>query len=187
MIGRIARVVPGGPAEAALVAEIRRLQSADRLAPVWVVVGGPVVGLSLRRRLAADGAFAAVRFTPLGVLVQQLGGRAGALGGRLPLSEAGLRAAARVALASAPGVLEPVASHPATEASVAATYRDLRRASAAELDRLAAASARAADVVALVRVMRRILEAHYYDPSDLLEAAGIPHRGVHGGRAGWAR
>ncbi|MGD0592521.1 MAG: PD-(D/E)XK nuclease family protein [Acidimicrobiales bacterium] len=171
MAGRIERVLPGAPAEAALTAEIRRVQGRDRLAPVTVVVRSPIVGLSLRRRLAEEGAFAAVRFAPLQALLLQVGGIAAAAGGRQPLTQVALRAAARVALGEVPGVLGPVARHPATEASLAATYHDLRRASEAELDGLAADSVRARDVVALVRAIRRLLGADYYDATDLIKAA----------------
>src|ERR1700689_5447319 len=120
MAGRIERVAPGAPAEVALAAEIRRVQEADRLAPVWVVVGGPITGLSLRRRLAGDGAFAAVRFSSLLALIQQIADVRAAAGGggRRPLNQVALRAAARVALAEVPGLLGPVARHPATEASL---------------------------------------------------------------------
>ena len=180
MAGRIERVQPGAPAEAALGSEIRRVQSADRLAPVTVVVRSPIVGLFLRRRLAEEGAYAAVRFGPLHALVQQLGGTAAAVGGRQPLTQVALRAASRVALAEVPGVLRPVAGHPATEASLAATYQDLRQARAAELERLASDSLRARDVVALVRAIRHRLEADYYDPTDLVEAAiACLGEGVH--------
>ncbi|MGC9960317.1 MAG: PD-(D/E)XK nuclease family protein [Acidimicrobiales bacterium] len=171
MAGRIERVIPGVAAEAALVDELQRVHVADRLAPVWVVVRSPIVGLSLRRRLVERGAFAAVRFAPLAALVQQLGAAGAARGGRRPLTPVAVRTAARVALGVVPGVLAPVAGHEATEESLATTYRDLRRASAVELDRLASTSARAGDVVALVRAMRQLLEAGYHDSDDLLRAA----------------
>jgi RecB family exonuclease len=163
-------VVPGAAAEAALVAEIRRLQAGDPLSPVWVVVPRPVVGLSLRRRLAEGSAVAAVRFSPLGELVRRLGS-ATAAGGREPLGPVALRAAARVALGEVPGVFAPVARHPSTEAGLAAAYRDLRRATKSELDDLAATGERAASVVQLVRTMRTLIEGHFYDGTDLLEAA----------------
>jgi RecB family exonuclease len=171
MAGRIERVAPGTAAEAALAGEIGRAQATDRLAPVWVVVGSPIVALSLRRRLAAEGAFASVRFTPMNALLQHLGGAGAAAGGRRPLTQVALHAAARVALSESPGLLGPVAGHPATEASLAATYRDLRRLSDEELNRLASASGRAHDVVALVRVAARLLEVDYYDTADLRVAA----------------
>jgi ATP-dependent helicase/nuclease subunit B len=173
-------VVPGAAAEAALASEIRRLQAGDPLSPVWLVVPCPIVGLSLRRRLAQGGAFAAVRFSPLGVLVQKLGSVA-AVRGREPLGPVARRAAARVALGEVPGVFSSVARHPATEASMASVYGDLRRASAAELDVLAAPGGRGADVVKLVRAMRRLLAGDYYDTSDLIEAAVAQLDGDAGG------
>jgi RecB family exonuclease len=163
-------VVPGAAAEVSLAAEIRRLQAGDPLSPVCVVVPRPIVGLSLRRRLAEGGAFAAVRFCLLGVLVQRLGS-AEAASGREPLGPVARRAAARVALGEAPGVFDSVARHPSTEASLASAYGDLRRATESELDALAASGERGAAVVHLVRTMRRLLEGGYYDTTDLIRAA----------------
>jgi hypothetical protein len=169
--GRIERVAPGGQAESALVEIIRGLQATDRLAPVWVVVPSRIVGLSLRRRLVEESAFAGVGFTPIGALSQVLGGTDLAIAGRQPLSPVALRAAARVALAEAPGVLDQVAHHATTAAGLASTYRDLRRLSEQDLDRLASASNRAHDIVRLTRRMRTLVETTYYDSTDVLEAA----------------
>lgn len=171
MAGRIERVAPGAEAQAALAAEVRRVQGADPLAPVFVVVRSSIVGLFLRRCLVEGGAFAAVRFAPLTALFQQLGGAGAAAGERQPLSDVALHAAARVALFESPGLLGPVASHPATQASLVSTYRDLRWVSEAELDRLAASSTRAFDVVGLVRKVRHLLAETYYDAPRLIEVA----------------
>jgi ATP-dependent helicase/nuclease subunit B len=168
---RIQRVVPGEHAEAVAVAVIRQLQGASPLAPVWVVVRTALVGESLRRRLAEDGAFAAVRFSPLGALVRQVAGAGPFLDGRQPLSPVALRAAARVALDEAPGLLGPIAGQAATEAALASTYRELRSLRQGDRDRLAGASARARDVVRLLGRMQRLLAARFYDGADMLDAA----------------
>ncbi len=169
--GRIERVGPGARSEDLLAAEIRAIQAGDRLAPVFVVVRSSIVGLRLRRRLAEERAYAAVRIASLQVLVGQLGGRDAAAGGRRPLSQVALRAAARVALSEIPGPFAPVASHPTTEASLAATYTDLRWVGETELGHLRASSARAAAVVALTLRMRELLEPGFYDDARLVEAA----------------
>ncbi|MGD0082514.1 MAG: PD-(D/E)XK nuclease family protein [Acidimicrobiales bacterium] len=171
MAGRIERVVPGAHAEAALAAAIGRLQGSDRLAPVFVAVRTPTVGLSLRRRLALEGAFASVRFAPLGALVTALGVAEAASGARQPLTKAALRVAARLVLSEAPGLLAPVAGHAATEASLVATFRDLRWAHDDDLGRLSASSGRAHDVVHLIRRMRQLLEGRFYDSADLVRSA----------------
>ncbi|MHB1885134.1 MAG: PD-(D/E)XK nuclease family protein [Acidimicrobiales bacterium] len=171
MAGRIERVVPGVCSEDVLAAEIRTIQADDRLAPVFVAVRSPIVGLRLRRRLAEERAYAAVRIASLQVLVEQLGTWVAAAGGRRPLSQVALRAAARAALGEIPGPFAPVASHPTTEASLAATYSDLRWASETELRRLRASSERAGGVVALTLRMRQLLEPGFYDEVRLLEAA----------------
>lgn len=157
----------------ALCAEIRRAKGADSLAPVFVAVRSPVVGLALRRRVAAEGAFAAVRFAPFEALTHLLGAPAGAGGDRprRPLTEVALRSAARVALDRRPGVFATVAGHGAVPASLAATYRELRHWSAPGLDELARSSQRSADVVALASDMHELLASGYYDGVDRLQAA----------------
>ncbi|HKH87510.1 MAG TPA: hypothetical protein VKA05_01750, partial [Acidimicrobiales bacterium] len=171
MAGRIEPVVPGAHAEAALAAAVGGFQASDRLAPVFVAVRTPTVALSLRRRLASVGPFAAVRFAPLPALVRLIGVAEAAAGARQPLTSAALRVAARLALSEGPGVLEPVAGHAATEGSLVATFRDLRRASEDDLERLATSSARAHDVVRLAARMRQLLEVSFYDEVDLVLAA----------------
>ncbi len=180
--------MPGGASELALCAEIRRAKGDDALAPVFVVVRSPVVGLSLRRRLAADGAFAAVRFASFGALAHRIAthadGGAGLRAGtapRRPLTEVALRSAARVALERRPGVFAPVAGHSAMHAGLAATYRDLRHWSASELDELAGEGARSGDVVALLGDMRRLLAPGSCDAVDLLEAADARLEGAEEG------
>jgi RecB family exonuclease len=77
----------------------------------------------------------------------------------------------RAELAEHPGLFAPVAEHPATEAALVATYRELRDLSPAALDRLAATSGRAGEVVRLHRGVRARLAPAWSDEEDLLEAA----------------
>ncbi len=173
MAGRILRARPGLPAEDLLASAITRSQAGDPLAPVTVVVRSPVVALDLRRRLAERGAFAGPRFVPMSRLTELLGApEAGAaLAGGRPLTAAALGAAVRVALSTDPGVLAGVADHPATEESLARTYRMLRPLTAPERARVASMSQRAHDVVSIVATARELLARTRYDLEDLTLAA----------------
>jgi ATP-dependent helicase/nuclease subunit B len=130
-----------------------------------------MVALSLRQVLAGGGAYAGVRFGTLRRLISGFSAGDETLSERSPLTAVALRAAARVALSVQPGLLAPMARHEATEASLAATYGDLRRLSSPELSRLASFSTRARDVVGLVRHMRTVLQSAYFDEAELLERA----------------
>ncbi|MGH9291210.1 MAG: hypothetical protein ACRDZ6_00335, partial [Acidimicrobiales bacterium] len=130
--------VPGGAeADGRLVALVAELQGEDPLAPVWVAVRAPAVALHLRRFFGQrNRGFGGVRFAPLSRLVETIGASSELLEGRVPLTEAALRAACRVELAAlsarptsrAPGrrsSLAGVADHAATEAALAQSYRML--------------------------------------------------------------
>jgi ATP-dependent helicase/nuclease subunit B len=189
MAGRIERVAPGPDSERALSAAIGQAKASDPLAPVTIVVPATTVALSLRQRLAELGPLAGVSFTDLPRLVEVHGAthvvEVAGEGVRAPLTEAAVLAAARVALAESPGLLQPVADHPATAASVVATYRSVRAAGDRDLDTLASTSALACDVVGLVKRMRSNLETSYYDRQDLTELA---RSGLEVGSAvEWAR
>jgi RecB family exonuclease len=173
MAGRIELARPGEAAEDLLAAAIDTAQAGDRLAPVWVVVRTPVVALDLRRRLAGRRALGGARFSPITRLIELLGapGLSGPAGEHRPLSDAGLRAAIRVALRSGAGVLDAVADHPSAEDSLARVYRTLRAVPLADQDRIATVSRRAGDVVGLAQRVRSHLAPRYYDISDLSAAA----------------
>lgn len=185
-------VAYGGEATEALAAFVESAKGDDELAPVTVVVRGPLVGLDLRRHLAdlprrskAGGrGLVNVRLFALARLAELLGAPelAGATAdGAEPLTEAALGAALRTALGERPGVLGPVAGHAATEASLAATYRELRQASEAMRRGLGRQSARARDVVRLAERARALLGAGHYDEDDVYEAAA---RAVRSGAVG---
>jgi len=171
----------GRPAAAALRAAVSQAKGGEPLAPVTVVVPSNHVGVASRRLLASglvgsvtEGAglgLAAVTFVTPYRLGELLGAPALAATGRRPVSTPVLAAAVRSELTARPGLFAPVASHPATEAALVATYRELRDVSPAALDALAGTSARAAEVVRLHRAVRARLEAHWSDEQDLMAAA----------------
>jgi hypothetical protein len=170
----------GAPAAAALAAEIRAAKGDDPLAPVTVVVPANQVGVAARRRLASGAAgavcargagVAAVTFVTVYRLGELLGSARLAGQGRRPVSSPVVGAALRAALATDPGVFEPVRSHPATETALVDAYRELRDLSSEALDAVAAQSRRAGDVVRLHREAHRALAPSWYDEEDLLDAA----------------
>src|SRR5580704_19579161 len=94
-----ARVAPHGrPALLELQGQIAEAQVLDQLAAVTVVVAQSAIGLSTRRRLAAEAPVAAgggigvrnVRFVTVADLARELGESALAAKGRVPLTEAAL-------------------------------------------------------------------------------------------------
>ena len=82
---------------------------------------------------------AAVTFATIYRVAELLGAPGLAGAGRRPVSTPVIAAALRAALAEDPGLFAPVAAHPATEAALVATYRELREVSPAGLDALAEA------------------------------------------------
>ncbi|MGY6500659.1 MAG: PD-(D/E)XK nuclease family protein [Acidimicrobiales bacterium] len=140
MIDHVETVGFGRPATEALARHIGRAKTAGPLHPVTVVVASNFVGLSVRRLLASGRlggtGLANVSFlTPfqVGELLAP-----GDMGGRRPLTNPVLGAAVRQALVADPGPFGEVASHPATEAAVAALYGELSQVSEATLDAVAA-------------------------------------------------
>lgn len=173
MAGRIVHVRPGAPAEDALAAAVGETQRLDPLAPVTVIVRPGVVSLDLRRRLAARGPYAAVRFVPISRLVELLAAPALDNSGRSrrPLTESVLRASLRRALRSATGPLDRVADHPATEMMLARTYRTLRPLLAEERRALKMRGERARQVVDVIEGARSLLREEFYDSEELNELA----------------
>src|SRR5690349_18446544 len=106
-----------GLAAAELLAdEVGNAKDGDPLAPVTVVVPSNYVGVAMRRELARRGnGIAAVDFTTLHRLGELLGGPRLAAADRRPVSAPVIAAAIRAVLADDPGILDPVAEHPATE------------------------------------------------------------------------
>jgi ATP-dependent helicase/nuclease subunit B len=170
----------GRPALVALHNAVTAAKAGDALAPVTVVVPTNLVGVTARRLLAGGTlgpvarhgtGVAAVDFLTVYRLAELLGAAALAASGRRPVSTPVVAAAVRRALADDPGMFGPVASHPATERALVATYAELSDLSAEGLAGLAAAGDRARDVVDICRRARAVLAGGWYDESDLTDAA----------------
>jgi RecB family exonuclease len=170
----------GEPAARALHAAVAAAKDGDPLAPVTVVVPSNHVGVASRRLLASgrlgpmvgDGVgIAAVTFVTPYRLAELLGASTLAALGKRPVSTPVLAAAVRAELAADAGLFAPVREHPATEAALVATYRELRDCSAGALDALARTGTRAGEVVRLHRAVRGRIEPRWSDEEDLLDAA----------------
>lgn len=170
----------GEEAASALRGEISRAKGIEPLAPVTVVVASNQVGVSIRRQLAtgrlgpvcgAGPGLIGVGFVTPYRLAELLGASSLAGSGRRPVSTPVLAAAVRTVLTAEPGVFGPVAEHPATEAALVSSYRELRDLADGSLDALAAKGWRAAEVVRVCRATRARLEAEWYDEEDLMAAA----------------
>ncbi|MHB8463388.1 MAG: PD-(D/E)XK nuclease family protein [Acidimicrobiales bacterium] len=173
-------VAYGRPAAEALRVAIGEAKGDEPLAPVTVVVPANHVGVSTRRLLASGVlgpvcsrgvGLVGVSFLTVYRVAELLGAPGLAASGRRPVSTPVIAAAVRAALVADPGVFAPVASHPATEAALVATYRELRDLSSSALDTLATRSRRANDVVRLHRFARAWLVPNWYDEEDLMASA----------------
>ncbi|MGI8757095.1 MAG: PD-(D/E)XK nuclease family protein [Acidimicrobiales bacterium] len=181
MRGVTGRWVPYGlPSAHALLEAIRHAKATEALAPVTVVVASNQVGVSVRRQLAsgslgptsgAGPGLVGVTFATPYRLAELLGAAELAAQGRRPVSTPVLAAAVRSVLRVDAGVFAPVAAHPATEAALVASYRELRDLTDEALDALRRQSRRAGEVVRVQRATRAHLVGGWYDEEDLMEAA----------------
>ncbi len=169
----------GRPATLALGEQIRLAKGSDPLLPVTVVVPSNAAGLTARRTLASPrltpdgdgGGLINVEFATPFQLAARLGAPVLAGSGRRPISDPVLGAAIRQQLAFDPGPFDGVHLHPATEAALARSYKELTRVRPEALEALAASdSARTRGLVATVRAVRERLSG-YYDENDLALAA----------------
>jgi ATP-dependent helicase/nuclease subunit B len=168
----VRRVAYGEAATALLAEQVRAAKEADRLAPVTVIVPGNYAAVSMRRELARrHGGIAGATFSTLHGLAERLGGPVLAARGRRPWSAPVVAAAVRAAMHDDPGVLGPVAHHPATELAIVDICRELSGVSPEALDAVAAQSRRAADVVRLARTVATALATRWYGEHDLFAAA----------------
>ena len=142
----------------------------DVLAPVTVVGPTRFANLSLRHELGRSG-FANVRFIVLPALTELLGAAALAGSGRRPLTGTLEGVSMRAALSAATGALAPVSGHPSTQASVRASFRELRKAPAQVLDVLETQGGVRSEIVRLYRTFRESTADDWYDAEDLAEAA----------------
>ena len=166
-----------------LVSDAKR---GDPLAPVTVVGPSSYANLSLRQELGRGG-FANVRFIVLPVLSELLGGAAMARSGRRPLTSVLERVWLREVMAGATGPLAPVRDHAATQASVRASFGELRRVGEDVLAALERQGGLRRDIVGLYGEFRRRVGGDWYDADDLAEAGrrrGAARRGSRAGRPG---
>jgi ATP-dependent helicase/nuclease subunit B len=162
----------GRPAMQLLASQVDAAKAGDPLAPVLVIVASNYAAVSTRRSLAArPGGVANVSFLTLYRLAERLGAPSLAAAGRKPVSTPVVGQAVRAVLADDPGVLAPVAAHPATELALIAATQELGGLTDSALDAVAACSGRASDVVRIARRVRAGLAPAWYDEHDLLDAA----------------
>lgn len=154
------------------LAQIAASRRADPLAPVTVIAPSHAAALQLRRRLAAAGPFAGVRFETLPRIAELLGAGHLAAAGRSPLARPiGDYVAEQVARESR-GVLERVGDLPGYARVLRQIFRRLRRGgihSAAEVQ----GGPYAGHMPELLRLYDRFRAetAKFYDDEDLLEEA----------------
>ena len=162
----------GRPALDLLAGQVDAVKEGSPLSPVMVIVPSNYAAVSMRRSLAArPGGVANVSFLTLYRLAERLGAASLAAAGRRPVNTPVLAQAIRGVLGDEPGMLAPVANHPATELALITATRELAGLTDAALDGLAACGHRARDVVRIARGVRGELASTWYDEHDLLDAA----------------
>lgn len=149
---------------------IREAKGDDALAPVTVVGPSRYVNLSLRQDFGRNG-FANVRFVVMPVLSELLGGATLAGEGRKPLSGVLESVLIRELLAGTGEPLARVRDHPATQTSIRASFRELRRLSGDVLAALAEQGNLRAEILRLYCEFRRNTNCEWYGPEDLAETA----------------
>ena len=163
------RLSPRLPAE--LWRLVEEAQGGDALAPVTVIVPTRYCGLQLREIWGERG-FANVRFSMMADLAEALGASAASDGGRRrPLTAAIEGAWIRRVMAGAGGALRRVGGHPATLASLRASFRDLRLADPAVIEAHRRSGGVGSEVAGLFRRLRRDTAGAWYDAEDLARAA----------------
>ena len=169
-LGRLT-VGPQSPAlRQVLWSLVREAKQADLMAPVTIISPSRYASLSLRQELGESG-FVNVRFIQLPVLSELLGGAALAAEGRKPLTSTLQSISLRRALIQTEGVLRPVRNHPKTQASVRASFHELRRLDEATLEELKSHDGVSAEVVQLYRKFRQDVGQDWYDAEDLTTKA----------------
>jgi ATP-dependent helicase/nuclease subunit B len=159
----------GRPLLGALETHIAAAQADDRFRPVTVIAPSRTSALALRRgtALRAGGLFG-VRFEVLPRLAELLAAPALARAGRIPAGAAARGEALRTVLRRDPGMLAPIADHPATAQALERTLADLSELPPDQLQHLP--GARGAELRRLHTRVRALLRGHY-DAGDLLWAA----------------
>ena len=149
---------------------VRSAKESDVLAPVTVVGPTRYANLSLRHEFGRGG-FANVRFIVMPVLSELLGAAALAREGRRPLTAVLESVSLRQVMAQTTGPLAPVREHQTTQASVRASFRELRRADEGVLTTLERQGGVRGEIIRLYRDFRRNTVSDWYDVEDLAEAA----------------
>ena len=171
-MGRARLVVAahGGDARAALWEAVEGAKGGDLLAPVTVAVPSTYAGLGLRRELGRRRGLVNVRFVALARVAEALGAPDLAAAGRRPLTPPLRTEAIHATLVADPGPLAGVAEHPSTEAALAASFADLRRAPDGARRRLGARGGRVGAITRLYEQFRDRTR-DFYDEEDLTLAA----------------
>ena len=169
------------PDLAATLHTIAEGRAQDPLRPVTVIAPSHAAGLQMRRRLAEQTAFAAVRFETFPRLAELLGAGHLAAVGRSPLARPiGDYLAAQVALESR-GALEGVRDLAGYARVLRTLFRRLRRGGVhSSADIPTGFPEHAAEIFRLYDLFRQA-SAGFYDEEDLLDAAA---EAVETGRAG---
>ena len=149
---------------------VQEAKGNDAMTPVTVVGPTRYANLSLRHEFGRTG-FANVRFIVLPVLSEMLGAASLAAAGRRPLSGALEGVAMRAVLSQATGPLAPVSVHASTQASVRASFRELRKAPDQVVEGLERQGGVRSEVVRLFRQFRQQTSPSWYDAEDLAVAA----------------
>ena len=155
-----------------ILARISAGRGAAPLAPVTVICPSHIAALQLRRRLAAAGPFAAVRFEILPRLAELIGAGRLAAAGRRPLARPiGDHLAERVAAQARPP-LARIADLPGFARTLRRLFARLRRAGlvGGEAPPAEVTSPHLGEVMRLYALWRAEI-ASFYDDDDLLDAA----------------
>jgi len=154
----------------AALADIAAARSKDPLRPTTLIAPSHAAALHLRRRLAEQGAFAAVRFEPLPRVAELLGAGRLASEGRTPLARPiGDYVAQEVARASRPPLAQ-VRELPGYGRVLRQVFRRLRRAGITDPSAVSHDHPHLRETLRLYGEFRAVTSS-FYDDQDLLDAA----------------
>lgn len=159
------------PDASSALREIARGRAVDPLAPVTVLAPSHAAALQMRRHLARETPFAAVRFETLPRIAEILGAGALAAAGRRPLARPiGDYVAEQVARESR-GTLERIRDLPGYARALRQIFRRLRRGGVVTGDEpVGRLPGHSAEILRLYKRYRQETAA-FYDEEDLLDAA----------------
>jgi RecB family exonuclease len=174
----------GAPAQRALTDFVDEAKLESPLAPVTIVVPSALVGITVRRGLAASPhgsrrGIVAVDAIGLRALAERLGARRLAATRSRALHPIEAAATCRAILRARPGWFAPAAQHAATADALVAAFDELRELDATALDALAQRGPRGADVVRLAREYWNATATTSSDHDMLVAAARAVRDGDH--------